>query len=442
MQPHQHPVVILGTGMGALGAAHRLAEAGVAAVLYDGNDYFGGHTASFSHPGGWVFDDGPHVSFTKDARIRSLLEANVEGGLRDVRARLDNYWHGRYLEHPVQLHLLGLPADLITRIVVDFVAALDEPEQAIGDYETWLRTSYGDAFAETFPMVYAEKYHTTAAANLTTDWLGPRMYRPSLAEMVRGALENASSDAHYVTSFRYPERGGFGAFIAPFQRRFEVRLASRVTAVLPGERRVEFANGAAIEYDQLISTIPLPALVPMVAGAPAAVVEAARQLTYSKAVLVNLGIAREGISDAHVRYIYDPDLIFVRLSYPHLLSPHCAPAGHSSVQAEVYFSDRYRPLTDRPEGLIEPVIADLRRSGLLREDDEISFREARLMPFANVIYDHARASALNVVTAFLAESSIHTAGRYGRWDHAWTDEAFISGEQAAEAAMADLGRHG
>ena len=52
--------------MGALGAAHRLSEEGMRPVLYDRNSYHGGHTASFRHEGGFLFDIGPHISFTKN----------------------------------------------------------------------------------------------------------------------------------------------------------------------------------------------------------------------------------------------------------------------------------------------------------------------------------------------------------------------------------------
>ena len=34
--------------------------------------------------------------------------------------------------------------------------------------------------AETFPMEYTIKYHTTNARNLNTEWIGPRLYRAKL----------------------------------------------------------------------------------------------------------------------------------------------------------------------------------------------------------------------------------------------------------------------
>ncbi len=84
-------IAILGTGMAALGAAYRLrSESGT--VLYDENPYAGGHTATTRHPTGFLFDKGPHVSFTKDERIQGLFAESVKGEYEAVQYSLNNYW--------------------------------------------------------------------------------------------------------------------------------------------------------------------------------------------------------------------------------------------------------------------------------------------------------------------------------------------------------------
>ena len=116
--------------MAGMGAASRLADEGRPAILYDANTYPGGHTATFDTGRGFLFDDGPHVSFTKHDRIRDLLAANVEGAFRDIPARINNYWHGAWIPHPVQMHLYGLPTDLVVKIIRDFVAVQTGDQQA------------------------------------------------------------------------------------------------------------------------------------------------------------------------------------------------------------------------------------------------------------------------------------------------------------------------
>jgi|SRR6185369_6341900 protoporphyrinogen oxidase len=428
-------IVVLGSGMAGFGAAQRLKSEGIRPILYEKAPYFGGHTASFRDEAGFWFDLGPHISFTKDARIQELLAGYVEQKYEAVQVKLDNYWRGLKLTHPVQLHLNGLPHDLIVEIIADFVKIHEGEARPVANYEDWLVASYGRKFAETFPMQYTRKYHLTSASNMTTDWLGPRMYRPTLEELLRGALAPWQPDVHYITNFRYPTRGGFVSYLRHLPAMADIRLNHELVAVDPTRRMLRFANGVSAPYDALVSSIALPDLVPMVEGVPADVVEASRRLACSTCVLVNVGVDRNDLSEAHITYCYDEDLVFTRIGFPHMLSPNNAPAGCGSIQAEVYFSSKYRPLAQPVSEVIDRVIADLRRTGTLREGDRILSRHASVVRHANVIFDLDRTAAIETVHGYLDDIGIHYCGRYGDWGYLWTDESFISGERAAEAAM-------
>lgn len=427
-------VAILGTGMAGFGAWHRLRDEPHEVVLYDKQTYAGGHTTSWAYPPGFTFDEGPHVSFTKDERIQGILAKAVDGEFEEVQYQLDNYWRGHWVTHPVQCNLYGLPVDLVTRVVGDFVEQTKLPDAEPANYEDWLVMSYGRAFAEEFPTAYTEKYHTTSPGNMTTDWIGPRMYRPSLEEVLRGALAPAAPNVHYVTGFRYPTRGGFAAYLEKFIAAAPIELGHEATRIDPKRRTIRFASGHEVEYDALISSVPLPDLVAIIDGAPVDVREAVSLLACSSCVLVNVGVSRPDVTDKHIKYFYDEDILFSRLCFPSLMSPNNAPFGTSSIQAEVYFSEKYKPLTSKPEDLIEPVIGDLERCGLI-ERDEVIYKGAVFCEYANIIFDHDREKALDAVHGFLADIGISWCGRYGDWAYLWTDDSFKSGERAAESVL-------
>jgi protoporphyrinogen oxidase len=428
-------IVILGTGMAGFGAAHRLHSEGITPVIYDKNAYHGGHTASFRNDTGFLFDLGPHISFTKDSRIQDLFADSVDQQYQTLQVRLNNYWRGHWPQHPVQLHLHGLPEDVIIKVISDFTEASHAPEGPIHNYEDWLYASFGRAFADMFPMQYTRKYHTTSADNMSTDWLGPRMYRPSLEEVLRGALSHSAPQIHYITHFRYPAQDGFVSYLKKFVPFGNLKLNHELTSIDARGRRLRFANGHETSYDTLVSSVPLPDLIRMMDSAPADVVEASHRLACSTCVLVNLGIDRQDISEGQITYFYDEDICFSRLSFPHMLSSTNAPPGTGSIQAEVYFSDKYKPLTGSPDDWIEPVIRDLRRCGLLREEDRILSRKTFLLRYANVIFDLDRAAALATVHGYLDDIGIKYCGRYGDWGYMWTDESFKSGEEAADRAL-------
>jgi len=270
---------------------------------------------------------------------------------------------------------------------------------------------------------------------MSTDWLGPRIYRPSLDEVLRGALSPSAPQVHYITHFRYPSAGGFVNYLKKFVPLGNLKLGHQLTAIDPRSRELRFSNGHISHYDGLVSSLPLPDLVAMISGAPDDVVAAAQRLACSTCVLVNLGVDREDLSKAHMTYFYDEDICFTRLGFPHMLSSRNAPPGTGSIQAEVYFSKKYKPLTGSPDSWIEPVIRDLHRCGLLHDGDRILSKEAFLLPYANIIFDLERAAALRTVHGYLDDLGIAYCGRYGDWGYMWTDESFKSGELAAERAL-------
>jgi protoporphyrinogen oxidase len=424
--------------MAGCGAFTRLRSEGIEATVFDMRAHIGGHTASYQHDSGFTFDEGPHISFTKDERIRALFAANVNGAYETIHARVNNLWQGHWIKHPAQCNLHGLPEDLVVTILQELIDANYRETGDVRNYEDWLVASYGRAFAETFPMQYGAKYHTTVASNMSTDWLGPRLYKPKLDEVLRGAISPSTPDVHYITEFRYPSHGGFVSYLTPMLQGAPVRLSHKLTQLDPRARALQFRNGATVPYDHVISSIPLPELLPLITGAPQHVREAAATLACTTCVIVNIGIDRADISDWHWTYFYDHDFCFSRVNFPHMLSPHNAPAGCGSIQCELYFSPKYRPLAGTPESWIAESKRDLLRCGLLRETDRVLHADVLLSPYANVIFDLDRAAALAIVHGYLDEIGVRYAGRYGEWAYIWTDESFMSGEKAAERVLDSL----
>jgi len=295
-------IIVLGSGMAGFGAAYRLHAEGITPFMYEKNGYHGGHTASFRSENGFMFDIGPHISFTKDERIQKIFAESVNQQYETVQINLNNYWRGHWPLHPVQLHLHGLPEETVVKVISDFVEERQRPERAVNNYADWLLASFGKSFAELFPMQYTRKYHTTTAENMSTDWLGPRIYRPSLEEVLRGAISPSAPHVHYITHFRYPSEGGFVNYLKKFIPLGNLKLEHELISIDPRARQLQFSNGHVAQYDGLVSSVPLPDLIRMIQGAPQHVVEASRRLACTTCVLVNIGVDRADLSNAHMTY--------------------------------------------------------------------------------------------------------------------------------------------
>lgn len=433
-------IVILGSGMAGLGASNTLQSAGIPAVLYDKNTYPGGHTATFVHDTGFVFDDGPHISFTQNKRLQKLFAGNTENDFQTLTAYVNNYYRGAWVKHPAQANLFNLPDELKVQCLLDFIeAGKTDVVEHPANYLEWLISVFGKGFAENFPAVYGKKYHTVDPIYMSTVWMGPRLYRPSLEEVVRGAIFAETPDVHYVSHFRYPTTGGFMSFLQPFVDAADLKLDHEVVEIDPATKTVKFANDSQENYDHLISSIPLPALVPMIKDVPDNVRKAASKLACTTCVVVNIGLSRDDFTKATWTYFYDEDLVFTRLSFPHKMSPDTCPQGCGSIQVECYYSDKYRPLDVEPDDLIQPVIDDLKRVGLLNSDEKILHSDASVIRYANIIFDLDREEALPVVHDYLDSIGIIYVGRFGEWGYQWTDEAFLSGEGGARKVIERMG---
>lgn len=428
-------IAILGSGMAGFGAAHRFHTEGHRATLYEKRSYHGGHTASYAFNNGFTIDEGPHVSFTQVERIQKLLAESVDQKFERLRTKVNNHWKGHWIKHPAQCNLYGLPQDLIVDVLKDFIHAQHTEYGAIKNYQDWLYASFGRTFAETFPMEYTVKYHTTTAANMDTDWVGPRLYRAKIEEVLRGALSPSTPDVHYIDQFRYPSHGGFVSYLQMFTKEADLRADHELIEIIAKRKELRFKNGNTALYDHLVSSVPLPDLINMISGVPADVLEASQKLACSTAIIVSVGVNRADLIDAHWTYFYDRDYFFTRLSTPHLQSPHNVPPDCGSIQAECYYSAKYRPLDRKPEDCIEPVIKDLKRCGILREEDKILFTHSMRIPYANVIFDLDRAGAVKTVHGYLDDIGVAYCGRYGDWAYIWTDESFMSGEKAAQKVL-------
>lgn len=422
---------ILGAGCAGMGASHQLNQDGVQPVIFEAHDHLGGHTSSFTYKDGFIFDEGPHISFTKNERIRNLFAESCGHDFQEFVSSVNNYWQGHWIKHPAQVNLAGLPEDLVVKCIKEFVEASQAPKRDVANYQEWLYAAFGTTFADTFPGQYTKKYHTTEPKNLTTDWLGPRIYQPDLEEVLRGALSDSTPDVHYIPDFRYPTHGGFVSYLDMFAKKADIRTGHRVTVIDLDEKVLSFSRGSKEPFEKLVSSIPLPALIPLIKQAPPEVREAASLLSCSQVVLVNIGLNRPNISDNQWTYFYDDEFPFSRLSFPHTFSPHVAPEGCGSIQAEIYFSEKWKPMTGTLDDWIEPTIDGLIKCGLVQDREEIIHKSTLYAPWGNVIFDHDRPKCLKLVHDYLKDVGIAYCGRYGDWAYIWTDESFISGERAA-----------
>lgn len=419
--------------MAGLAAASQLRDHDV--IVYEKLPHYGGHTSSYSE-NGFTFDEGPHISFTKNERVRQIFADSVSGRYHEFPGIAFNYFQGHILRHPAQCHLYPLPAEIKKACLVDFVRAQQRSAGAVENYRDWCYRQFGKSFSEIFVRRYTRKYWTEELESLTTEWVGPRIVAPDLEEVIEGALTDSDENHNYISAFRYPLEGGFVAFARGLAQGNRILTGYEVEEIDTARRRLRFPNGKSESYDWLISTLPLPELVRCLKDASREVREAAERLRCTSHFLINVGVRGENPHDGYWIYFYDEEIPFSRVSYPSRFSPRNAPEGHYSLQAEIVHSPS-RPLGD-PARLVEQSIEWMIKVGLIRARSDVAFIRTQDIRYANVVFDLERGQSVRAIHDDLRKRGVWYCGRYGIWAYLWTDEAILSGEKAANEVRARM----
>jgi UDP-galactopyranose mutase len=446
-------MVVIGAGPTGLSAAYHLGldPRGEDALLVERQGTVGGWCRSIEDKG-FTFDYAGHIMFSNEPYVLEMYDKLLGDNMHWQNREAWIYSKNVYTRYPFQGSLYGLPSDVLKECLIGAIEARFGPlsgegggggesshapkKQPPANFKEFIHQVWGAGIAKHFAIPYNEKLWAVPLDEMETSWLGGRVPLPDLAQMIEGALKPTPAPMGPNARFGYPLRGGFQALMDGFKPllRCELALNTGVVHVSPKERTVRLDDGRTIHFQTLISTMPLPQLVAACGDeAPAEVQSAASALRHVSVRCVNLGVARENITDKHWIY-YPEDTVFHRIFVQGNASPHCNAPGGFGLTCEITYSPD-KPLPADGQALIDRVVADCRRVGMLREDDTLITANQVDMPCAYVVYDHARAAHVQLIRDWFAGAGIVLAGRYSEWEYYNSDHAFLAGRKAASQAL-------
>jgi protoporphyrinogen oxidase len=430
MSEHDVRFAIVGAGISGLSTSYHLHHEN--AVVFEASDHYGGHVYS-EVVDGFTWDDGPHFSFASNKYVKQLLEDMVGGEFETLSTRSSNWFQGHWIDHPAQSNLYQVPDRLREECLQSFLATRDVYDRAPANYREWLHQAFGPVFADTFPGRYTRKYWTTDAANLDTDWVGNRVLKPNVDEVVGGAEgRGGRTTSHYisVSEARYPTRGGFLAYCHKMAEKADIKFGKRITSVHFGDRRLRFSDGSEVTYERLVSTMPLKKLIEASDDAPSSVREAAALLRCTEFLRIDVALNHPARRDDTWFYVYDEDKYSTRVSITEKFSPNNAPPGTTGIQVETYGSE-YRPIPTDHEQVREKVLDELDEMGLMESRGALIYAHVKRVPQGNPIFDLNRSAAMAEINSFLDRNGVLRVGRYGEWRYLMTDACIISSKRAA-----------
>lgn len=444
---------ILGAGLAGLSCSYHLGHKDC--VIYEKNQYFGGHIHS-NRRDGFVWDEGIHISFTKDEYVRNLFAKSVQDEFLEFEINVANYFKGAWIPHPAQSNFFAIPEPLRTECFDDFLQARGNSQQEYDtpkNYGEWLNSAFGQAFTKNFPASYTRKYWTCEPDQLATDWLGDRVFYPSIDKVRNGYTKSSQESDHYISNVRYPKKGGYDKFAESLADGANIHFDHCVKSIDFEKQLITFSNGNHHHYDELINTIPLPELIRLAgSNVPSSIKNAAESLNCSSLLLVNVTAKRKIQNPYHYFYVYDEDKYSTRISHTDMLSPCNVPKDKIGIQVEVYES-KFKPFQASHSDIAIEVIEELKEMGLIEKAESV---HTQYLPYANVIFDLERRENQSIILTWLEKfglvrekddlepmtdwakvktsnrGKLSLAGRFGQWKYFWTDDCVLRGKQLGE----------
>ncbi len=434
---YMDPVLILGGGLAGLSTAVFLKRPW---LLVEKEARVGGKTRTDVLHGGFHFDPTGHWLHLRDPEMTALVTTRwLPDGFVRIDRRAAVYSRGVFTRFPYQVNTSGLPAEVVAENLLGFIdATLGEKGRALREreprnFEEFILRHLGEGFAKNFMVPYNRKLWTVPPAELSAAWCGRFVPKPTLKEVVEGALGLGGDQLGYNASFLYPRQGGIEALPRALLKTAtggRVVVGSVPTQLDWRARTAVLSTGETVRFSALVSTIELPQLVRLLsvgpAGVPDEVRAAANRLRSFTVTYVRVGARGPNRQPWHWVYLPEAEFQTYRIGSPSAVYPPLAPEGMASFYVE------YSHGGERTRAACEAAaVEDLVAAQMVHRREDILFAEAVDIPHAYVIYDDAYGPAKKTVMDFLAAARLHTAGRYGQWEYSSMEDALLAGRAAA-----------
>ena len=429
-------VVILGGGLAGMSCGSRLLQRGLSCTVFERADAPGGKAASTSERG-FTFDRTGHWLHLRDDAVRAWVHELLGGRLIEVERRARIHSHGVFTRYPFQANTFGLPQAVIDECVRGFRQAHERrlagdqppPRDLREAFDQW----FGPGISRHFMTPYNEKLWGVPTTEITAAWCSRFVPRPSLEEVLAGARGDHAEGLGYNPRFVYPADGGIGELAGRIAEGLgdSLQLGAAARSIRWADRVVELSDGRAADYDRLVCSLPLPALVALASPAPPDhVVAAALRLRAASVAYVDYGVRGPVNQGHHWVYFPERDVPFYRVGSYSNAAPHLAPADRGSL----YVETSVRPGQGPPDwpALLPTIRGQLVEHGLIESEDAITLERPRFIEGAYVLYDHAYADSRRAVLDWVAEAGIEVIGRYGRWVYSSMEDAMVDGLRAGD----------
>ncbi len=417
--------VIIGAGPTGLGAAYRLKELGIEDFLViDASEYVGGLATTFTDEQGFLWDIGGHVQFSHYQYFDEVMDKALgkDGWLHHERESWV-WMRNRFVPYPFQNNIRYLPEEEMWQCLSGIIDNYKNPSLPPNNFKEWILATFGKGIADVFMLPYNFKVWAYPPEELAYHWIGDRVAVTDLKRVTKNILfENDDVSWGPNNTFRFPEHGGTGSIwkrVGEMIGEEKFRLGHGVENIQANNKQLILSDGSKVEYEHLLSTIPLDLLAQSIDELPQKKKERAQELKYSSSNIIGLGLKgqpKEELRSKCWMYFPENDNPFYRVTVFSNYSPNNVPDinQHWSLMTETSESPA-KPVDQ--DNILEETIQGCLNTGLIQDRSEIistwHYRAGHGYPTPSLERDEIFADILPAIE----ELGIHSRGRFGAWKY-------------------------
>src|SRR5205807_5666055 len=287
-----------------------------------------------------------HWLHLRDNYIKDLAQKLLPGQLVEHERKAVIHMHGVFTPYPFQANTYGLPREVVLDCLIGLLKArhpedfgLKPPTTPPKSFREWVLRSFGEGIAKHFMVPYNEKLLGISLDELRPEYAERFIPRPSLEDVIKGALGFSRESLGYNAKFLYPREGGISALPRAFARALKLPPQYKITVnkVDLRTRTAALSDGREVRYEHLLNTAPLPRFLELLSDLPPEIRAAAQHLRATTVHYFDIGVRGPGATASHYHWIYfpEPEYLFYRAGSYSAVHADAAPPGCRSYYVEM-----------------------------------------------------------------------------------------------------------
>lgn len=409
--------IIIGAGISGLSFAAKTSHE---YLVLEADNQVGGYCKTIRQDG-FIWDYSGHFFHFQHPEIKDYVMQDIRPDeMLSVKKFTQILYKSRRVDYPFQMNIHQLDKREFIDCLCDLFTI---PETGkIDSFKQMLYAKFGKSIAEKFLIPYNTKLYAIDLDELDVDAMG-RFFPFANKEQIIKNFRNPAN-ASYNAAFLYPKVGCMRIVDSVYSHvdKKRIFLNENVLSIDRANHTVK-TDKRTLEYNHLISTMPLPRLFDI-----SGVDYDKTVYSWNKVLVFNLGFDSKG-PERKNNWIYVPEkkYCFYRVGfYDNILGQ-----DRTSLYVEIGFG-KDEPIGDTHE-LLKRTLQDLIRAGFIAESQKLISHHHVVMDPAYVHITQASERDKQQKMELLKADDIYSIGRYGAWKYCSLEDNIFDAFQLAES---------